>query len=212
MPLPGAFVYTELQISVPFDKVPVDRINAAIRTQPGFLDKTWLSGFGTGSAGGFYSFATVADAQHFVTAYFPAEARGFGVAQTTRIYDATVTRQASLGLNSAHHGAAPGREPGAFVYTEVQARVDFAAFPWQARNEALANQPGLLSKAWLSGLHTGTVGGFDAFDTLESARRFATDVFPETARKMNAAYTTRVFEADVTRAASIAMNSPYYTR
>ena len=208
---PGAFVYTELQISVPFDKVPVDRVNAAIIAQPGFLNKTWLSGYGSGSAGGFYSFDTIENAQKFVTDYFPKEAAGFGVAQTTRVFDGAVTRDASLGLNSVHYGTVPDREPGAYVYTEIQVSVPFDQLPWQDRNAVLAKQPGLISKTWLSGLHTQTVGGIDAFDTLEDAREFAVNAFPETAKKMNAAFYTRVFEAGVTRDASIAMNSPYFS-
>lgn len=47
-----AFVYTELQISVPFDQVPWQKVNQAIKEQPGFLNKTWLAGVGNQSAGG----------------------------------------------------------------------------------------------------------------------------------------------------------------
>ena len=47
-----AFVYTELQISVPFSQVPWQNINKTIKQQPGFINKTWLSGAGNQSAGG----------------------------------------------------------------------------------------------------------------------------------------------------------------
>ncbi|WP_259780297.1 YdhR family protein [Aestuariispira ectoiniformans] len=208
---PGAFVYTELQITVPFSKVPWNDINTAIKAQPGFLNKTWFSGLGNQSAGGIYAFDTVENAQKFVTDYFPREARNFGVAQTTRVFDAAATADASLDMNSVHYGPQENNpHPKAFVYTEVQVSVPFEQAPWQDRNPVLRQQPGLLSKTWLSGLHTHTVGGVDAFDSIANARAFAIDDFPKTAKAMNAAYYTRIFDASVTEDASIAMNSPYY--
>ena len=54
------------------------------------------------------------------------------------------------------------------------------------------------------------LNGIDAFDTVENAIAFAVQDFPNTARKMNAAFYTRVFDADATSEASRAMNSPYY--
>ena len=75
---PNAFVYTELQASVPFADVPWKELNAAIAAQPGFIDKTWFSGVGNHSVGGLYSFAGVEDALHYCTDFFPALARDFG--------------------------------------------------------------------------------------------------------------------------------------
>ncbi|MDA7949481.1 MAG: hypothetical protein MPJ78_18625 [Hyphomicrobiaceae bacterium] len=100
--------------------------------------------------------------------------------------------------------------PKAFVYTEVQISVPFEKAPWQARNPILKKQQGLIAKTWLSGLHTNTIGGVDAFDTVENAKAFAVDVFPETARKLNAAFYTRVFDASLTKEASRDMQSPFY--
>jgi len=207
---PGAFVYTEVQISVPFDQAPWADINNDIRKQPGFLNKTWLSGSKTNSLGGFYAFDSIENAQKFVTGYFPAEAGKFGAAHNTRIFDAPVVEEASLDLKSPHFGASPTQEPGGFVYTEVQLSVPFETFPWNERNVALKQIPGLIAKVWLSGLHTRTIGGFDAFDTFEAAQDFAVNVFPETAAKLNAAFYTRVFDARVTAQASRDMNSPFY--
>ena len=209
MPLPGAFVYTELQISVPFDAVPVDRINAAIQARAGFLNKTWLSGFASGSAGGFYAFDTVADAVGFVTDYFPDEAKGFGVAQTTRIYDATALAEASRSAGSVHFGARHA-EPAAFVYSEAQVALDPARYDTAAANAALAATTGHLSRTWLSGLNTGTLGAFDAFSSLEAAQKFALETYPAEAASLGAAFTTRLFEAATTKAASLKMSSPYY--
>lgn len=208
-----AFVYTELQISVAFANVPWARINEAIREQPGFIDKTWLSGVGNQSAGGFYAFDSIENATRFCTDYFPGEARELGVAQTTRIFDALVTEEASREMNSMHFGGKIDQKPGAYVYTEVwlSANPFNAAVPWQTMNPTLKQQPGLLAKTWLSGIHTGTPGGFYAFDTIENASSFAINYFPTEAAGLGAAFYTRVFDAAVVEEASKAMNSPFYS-
>ena len=76
--------------------------------------------------------------------------------------------------------------------------------------DILKQQPGLLSKTWLSGWHSGTPGGLYAFDRVENARRFALDYFPSEAANLNAAFYTRVFDAAPTEEASRAMNSPFF--
>lgn len=206
----NAFVYTELQISVPFADAPWREISADIREQPGFISKTWLSGIGNNSVGGFYSFDSLENAQKFVTGYFPCEARKFSVAHNTRVFDATLVKDASADLGSPHFGARLAQDPGAFVYSEVQVSVAFEKAPWRDRNPVLKQQPGLLAKTWLSGLHTRTLGGLDAFDSVENAQDFALNAFPEVAAGMNAAFYTRVFDATKTEAASRFLNSPYY--
>lgn len=208
---PKAFLYTQLQISVPFSEVPWREVNERIRRQPGFLNKTWLAGVGTGSVGGLYAFESIEEARGFALDVFPVEARTFGVAQTTRIFDGAATEDASRGMHSVHFGAAPPAEVEAYVYTEVQ--VGLASFddgPWRTLNPELLAQPGLLSKTWLYGVNNGTVGGIYAFKTLADARAFCVDYFPTEARKLGAAYTTRMFDATVTREASKAMNSPFF--
>ncbi|RLT92310.1 MAG: hypothetical protein D9N14_22030 [Ketobacter sp.] len=208
---PGAFVYTELQMSVPFEDIPWHRINMDIKKQPGFLNKTWLAGVANQSGGGLYAFDSVENAQKFVTGYFPAEAKSFGVAQTTRVFDAQVTKDASADMNSVYYSGTLKQKPGAYVYTEVQLHVvPFDSGPWRQLNPVLKAQPGLLSKTWLSGLNTGTPGGLYAFDTIENARKFAIDYFPKEAASLNAAFYTRVFDANITEDASREMNSPFY--
>ncbi|WP_417685778.1 YdhR family protein [Roseibium sp.] len=205
-----AFVYTEVAISVPFDQAPWQAINEKIKEQPGFLNKTWLQGHGNQSVGGFYAFDSIEHARDFVTGYFPTEPRSFGVAHNTRIFDADVVREASIDLGSVHYGTHVSAKPGAFVYTELQFSKPFAEFPWQKRNEALKKVPGLMNKVWLSGLMTNTLGGFDAFETLDQALDFAINEFPGTAASLGCAFYTRVFDASITEQASRAMGSPYY--
>lgn len=207
---PKAFVYTELQISAPFHQAPWKDINQSLLQQPGFVNKNWLAGVGNHSLGGIYAFDTIENAQRFVTGYFPNEARKFGVAQTTRVFDAMIVEEASRDMNSVHFGRKPDRKPGAFVYTEVQISVPFAGAPWRDLNPTLKKQPGLLAKTWLSGLHTHTLGGIYAFDSIDNAKSFALNYFPTEAAKLNAAYYTRVFDAMPTEEASRQLRSPFY--
>ena len=120
---PKAFVYTELQMSAPFEAIPWQKVNSSIKQQAGFINKTWLSGVGNNSVGGFYAFDSIENAQKYVTEYFPNEARGLGVAQTTRVFDATAGAEASRAINSVYFGGKLIQKPGAFVYTELQVRV-----------------------------------------------------------------------------------------
>lgn len=206
----SAFVYTEVQLAVPFRDAPWRALNTVLLTQPGLRNKTWLAGVGNQSVGGFYEFDHLDHARRFVTGYFPAEARQLGVAQTTRIFDGEPVREASRGLNSPHFGAAVKARPGAFVYTEVQVGVPFAQAPWRDLNPVLAAQPGLLHKTWLAGVGTHSLGGFYAFDTLDHARRFALEYFPGEAAKLQAAFTTRLFDAALVEEASRPLRSPYF--
>lgn len=205
-----AFLYTELQLSVPFAQAPWRDLNPVLLRQPGFRNKTWLSGIGNQSLGGLYEFDSIENAKRFVTGYFPSEARKLGVAQTTRVFDGAVVEEASRFLNSLHFGGRLAQEPGAFVYTEAQISVPFAQAPWATMNPVLKAQPGLLHKTWLSGVHTHSVGGFYAFDTIEHATRFATEYFPTEAASLNVAYTTRLFDASVVKEASRALHSPFF--
>lgn len=208
--MPKAFVYTELQIALPFDRVPWRDRNPVLLALPGFRNKTWLSGLGTQSVGGFYEFDSIENAKAFVTDHFPGEARKMGVAQTTRIFDGDVVEEASRYLNSVHFGGIVTKTPGAFVYTEGQISARFADAPWRAMNPVLKAQPGLLHKTWLSGRHTGSVGGFYAFDTVANATRFVTDYFPTETKALDIAYTTRVFDAAPVAEASRGVRSQFF--
>ncbi|KAI9010763.1 hypothetical protein DFJ74DRAFT_685540 [Hyaloraphidium curvatum] len=86
---PGAFVYKEVQINVPFEQA-----------QPGILGKTWLAGLGTNTLGGIYAFDSVENAVRFSNEYFPTEARAFNVAFTARVFDAAWVEEASREMGS----------------------------------------------------------------------------------------------------------------
>ncbi len=208
--IPQAFVYTELQLAVPFADAPWAEVNKTLLEQPGLLNKTWLAGVGNHSLGGIYAFDSLKNATAFVTDYFPSEARRFGVAQTTRLFEAGVIEEASRDMNSPHFGGVLRQPPGAYVYTEIQASVPFEQGPWRKRNPVLKQVPGLMSKTWLSGLNTQSIGGLDAFDTIENATAFVVEAFPGTPATLGAAYTTRVFDGEVVEQASRQMRSPFY--
>ncbi|MBV1880681.1 MAG: YdhR family protein [Pseudomonadales bacterium] len=205
-----AFVYTEVQTSVPFNKVPWEQRNPVISSQPGFQYKTWLSGLGNHSVGGIYAFDTIENAQKYVTDFFPNQAKKQGVAHTTRIFDAVIVEDASRDIGSVDFGGEISKAPNAFVYTEIQVHLPFENVPWQQRNSILKQHPGLLSKTWLSGYKTNTIGGIYAFDTIENAKLFALESFPKVAKELKAAFYTRVFDGQIVKDASRGMRSPYF--
>ena len=98
-----AFVYTEVQISVPFSEAPWRALNPVLKQQPGLVNKTWLSGHGNNSVGGIYEFDSLENAKKFAFEYFPTEARKLGAAFTTRVFDGSVTEEASRDMRSVHY-------------------------------------------------------------------------------------------------------------
>ncbi|MCX4688776.1 hypothetical protein OG401_31535 [Kitasatospora purpeofusca] len=97
-----------------------------------------------------------------------------------------------------------------FLYTEIQAAVPFDRFDWQPVNAALKTAPGLIRKTWLSGIGTHSVGGFYEFDTADNALAFAQGPFAEGAHRAGSPATTRLFDGEVVREASVDLDSPYY--
>ena len=205
-----AFVYVEMQNSVPFNQFPWRELGPSIAEQPGFISKTWLSGVETGSIGGFYAFDSIENAQKYVTGFLPEKCASIGVAHGSRIFNADIVEEASRDMGSVHFGTKLDTKPGAFVYTEVQINVPFEQAPWKTINPTLKKQPGILAKTWTSGLHTNSAGGLYAFDTMENATAFAVNYFPTEGAEMNAAFTTRIFDASVVEEASKQLHSPFY--
>ncbi|MDF1662342.1 MAG: YdhR family protein, partial [Planctomycetota bacterium] len=191
-------------------EAPWRQLNPGLRNQPGLINKTWLSGLKTQSLGGLYEFNSVESAQSFVNGYFPGEAKRFGVAQSTFLFNGEVVKEASEEMNSVHFGATLAKKPGAYVYTQVQVNVPFEQAPWRDINPKLRELPGFLAKTWLSGLHSHSLGGLYAFDSIENASAFALEEFPKEPAALGAAFTTRIFDAAITEAASKDMNSPFY--
>lgn len=101
--MPKAFVYTEVQLSVPFERAPWRKLNPILIEQKGLMNKTWLSGYQNNSVGGFYEFDSLENANAFAHDYFPKEARALGATFTIRVFDGGVTEIASREMRSPHY-------------------------------------------------------------------------------------------------------------
>jgi hypothetical protein len=97
------FVYTEVQIAVPFTEIPWKDANPKLLSVKGLIRKTWLSGVGSNSVGGFYEFDSLENAQDFAWNIFPLEPRQFGASFTTKIFDGDIVEEASIGMKSPHY-------------------------------------------------------------------------------------------------------------
>jgi hypothetical protein len=97
------FLYGELQLTVPFERVDWRGINAGLKRVPGLVRKTWLYGIAGGSVGGFYEFDSVEHALAFAQGPYAREAAGFGAALTVKLFDGDATEAASRDMNSPHY-------------------------------------------------------------------------------------------------------------
>jgi Putative mono-oxygenase ydhR len=209
-----SFLYAEVQTSVPFEKAPWQKLNPEMKKEPGLLRKTWLSGLETNTVGGIYEFESLQTARAYVDHYVSGEARSVGGAGslTTRFYDADVTEQASLEMNSPwlKPKFGPSTKGRTYLFNEMNWSIPFEEVPWRELNAQLKNQPGLLSKPWFSGINTRSVAGFYEFDSKSNALAFAFGMFAEECRKLGVTANTKLFDADIVEAASRDMKSPYY--
>jgi hypothetical protein len=101
-------------------------------------------------------------------------------------------------------------EPNVYLYAEYQVSIPFSQIPWEPINAEMKKFPGLISKTWLAGANTHSVGGFYAFDTAENAQNYIDNLLAPFAKKVGGNLTVRLFDAGATREASIGMNSPFF--
>jgi hypothetical protein len=97
-----------------------------------------------------------------------------------------------------------------YLYAEYQVSIPFNKIDWAPINVEMKKFPGLISKTWLSGANTHSVGGFYAFDTLANAQAYIDGLLIPFAAKVGGNLSTRLFDADATREASIGIASPYF--
>jgi len=95
-----AYVYVEAQVSVPFEDYPWNKDNPDIKKQPGFISKTWLSGFDNNSIGGFYAFDSIENAKEYTTGFMLEKAKKLKIGITTRIFSAERVEEASREMGS----------------------------------------------------------------------------------------------------------------
>jgi hypothetical protein len=111
---------------------------------------------------------------------------------------------------TSRHGDNSMSEPHVYLYAEYQVSIPFDQIDWEPINVAMKAFPGLLSKTWLSGINTYSVGGFYAFDSLANAQNYIDGLLLPFAVKVNGNLSARLFDADATREASIGMSTPFF--
>ncbi len=94
------FLYAEFQVSVPFDQIDWASVNTAMKQYEGLRSKTWLSGLGNNSVGGFYEFDTLEHAQYYIDNLLLPTARQLGGNLSVKLFDGEVTTEASVGMAS----------------------------------------------------------------------------------------------------------------
>jgi hypothetical protein len=78
MSVSKVFLYAEIQVSAPFKNVDWPSINIAMKKEKGLKSKTWLSGIGTNTIGGFYEFDGVENARAYAEGYLAEAAKRLG--------------------------------------------------------------------------------------------------------------------------------------
>jgi hypothetical protein len=101
-------------------------------------------------------------------------------------------------------------DPQVYLYAEYQVSIPFSQIDWEPINAEMKKFPGLISKTWLAGVNTHSVGGFYAFETVENAQAYVDGLLAPFAKKVGGNLAVRIFDARATRAASVGMNSPFF--
>ncbi len=99
------FLYAEFQTSKPFDHSVWGEANPLMQAVPGLRSKTWLSGIGTHSVGGFYEFDSVENARAYTQGLLSEFARGAGASLTVKLFDGDVVAEASRAMHSPYFAA-----------------------------------------------------------------------------------------------------------
>lgn len=97
-----------------------------------------------------------------------------------------------------------------FMYAEYQVSTTFTDINWNEINSQMKKFSGLISKTWLSGKNTKTVGGFYEFDNQTNAQTYIDELLIPFAKKVGGNLTVKLFDGEIVKEASIEMNSPFY--
>lgn len=97
-----------------------------------------------------------------------------------------------------------------FIYAEYQVSTPFKDIDWNEVNVQMRKFPGLISKTWLSGKNTQTVGGFYEFDNQSNAQAYIDELLIPFTKQIQGNLTVKLFDAEVVKDASVGMNSPFY--
>lgn len=97
-----------------------------------------------------------------------------------------------------------------FLYAEFQVSIPFDQIDWRPIDIEMKKYPGLISKTWLSGLNTNTVGGFYEFDSVENAQNYIDGLLLPFVKQVNGNLSVKLFDGEITKEANMSMHSPYY--
>jgi Putative mono-oxygenase ydhR len=111
MSINRVFLYAEIQVAVPFEKLDWRAINVTMKKEPGLKSKTWLSGINNHTIGGFYEFDSLKNARHYAEVYLPQAAKQLGGSLSVKLFDGDVTEDASRGMASPHYAKRTARVP-----------------------------------------------------------------------------------------------------
>ena len=111
MSINRVFLYAEIQVAVPFEKLDWRAINVTMKKEPGLKSKTWLSGINNHTIGGFYEFDSLENARHYAEVYLPQAAKQLGGSLSVKLFDGDVTEDASRGMASPHYAKRTARVP-----------------------------------------------------------------------------------------------------
>jgi hypothetical protein len=99
------FIYAEFQVSVPFDQIDWEPINVNMKKFTGLKSKTWLSGIGNNSVGGFYEFDSVVNAQNYIDNLLVPVTKELNGNLSVKLFDGDIVKNASIGMNSPFYSA-----------------------------------------------------------------------------------------------------------
>lgn len=97
-----------------------------------------------------------------------------------------------------------------FLYAEYQVSIPFDEIDWEPINEEMKQFEGLVSKTWLSGVNTNSVGGFYEFMNQELAQKYIDELLIPFAQKVNGNLSVKLFNSAIVEEASRGMSSPFY--
>ncbi len=96
------FLHAEFQISVPFDQIDWAPINDEMKQFPGLKSKTWLSGIGNNSVGGFYEFDSIDNAQNYIDNLLVPVTKKLNGNLSVKLFNGDVVEEASKGMASPY--------------------------------------------------------------------------------------------------------------
>ena len=99
------FIYAEFQVSVPFDQIDWEPINVNMKKFTGLKSKTWLSGVGNNSVGGFYEFDSIENAQNYIDNLLVPVTKELNGNLSVKLFDGDVVKNASIGMDSPFYQA-----------------------------------------------------------------------------------------------------------